>query len=104
MAWLILLIAGCLEIISVILLNEITRTKNKWLVVCLAIAFICSFSTLKLAMNGIPMGTAYAIWSGMGTGGGTVVGMLFYNESKNKKRVFYIGMIIVAVIGLKMIS
>ena len=49
----------------------------------LAVAFICSFSTLKLAMTmGIPMGTAYAVWSGIGTGGGTLAGMLIYNESK----------------------
>lgn len=104
MAWFILLIAGLLEVIGVVILNEITRTKRKSLVVLLAIAFICSFSTLKVAMNDIPMGTAYAIWSGIGTGGGTLVGMLIYNESKNAKRRFFIGLIIFSIVGLKLIS
>ncbi|MEB7689577.1 multidrug efflux SMR transporter [Staphylococcus equorum] len=104
MAWFILLIAGLLEVIGVVILNEITRTKRKSLVVLLAIAFICSFSTLKVAMNDIPMGTAYAIWSGIGTGGSTLVGMLIYNESKNAKRIFFIGLIIFSIVGLKLIS
>lgn len=104
MAWFILLIAGLLEVVGVVILNEITRTKRKSLVVLLAIAFICSFSTLKVAMNDIPMGTAYAIWSGIGTGGGTLVGMLIYNESKNAKRIFFIGLIIFSIVGLKLIS
>ncbi|HLR19192.1 MAG TPA: multidrug efflux SMR transporter [Staphylococcus sp.] len=104
MAWFILFIAGLLEITGVVILNEITRTKKKWLVFILAIAFICSFSTLKIAMNDIPMGTAYAIWSGIGTGGGTLVGMLLYNESTNVTRIFFIGLIILSIVGLKLIN
>ncbi|WP_437750812.1 DMT family transporter [Staphylococcus shinii] len=104
MAWFILFIAGLLEVVGVVILNEITRTKNKWLVVLLAVAFVCSFSTLKVAMNDIPMGTAYAIWSGIGTGGGTLVGMLIYNESKSIKRIFFIALIILSIVGLKLIN
>ncbi|PTI72502.1 DMT family transporter [Staphylococcus xylosus] len=104
MAWFILFIAGLLEVIGVIILNEIARTNKKWLVVLLAVAFICSFSTLKVAMNDIPMGTAYAIWSGIGTGGGTLVGMLIYNESRSVKRIFFIALIILSIVGLKIIN
>ena len=104
MAWFILFIAGLLEVVGVVILNEIARTKNKWLVVLLAVAFVCSFSTLKVAMNDIPMGTAYAIWSGIGTGGGTLVGMLIYNESRSVKRIFFIGLIILSIVGLKLIN
>jgi len=104
MAWLLLLLAGLLEVVGVVILNEITRTKRKWLVILLAIAFICSFSTLKLAMNDIPMGTAYAIWSGIGTAGGTLVGMMFYNESTNAKRIFFIALIILSIVGLKLVN
>ncbi|MCG7338237.1 multidrug efflux SMR transporter [Staphylococcus sp. ACRSN] len=104
MSWIILLIAGLLEVVGVIILNEITRTKKKSLIIVLGIAFICSFSTLKLAMNSIPMGTAYAIWSGIGTGGGTLVGMLVYNEAKNTKRIFFICLIILSIVGLKLTS
>lgn len=105
MAWMILFMAGLLEVVGVIILNEIARTKKKLFVVLLAVAFICSFSTLKLAMTmGIPMGTAYAVWSGIGTGGGTLAGMLIYNESKNIKRIFFIVIIVLAIVGLKIVG
>ena len=61
MAWLFLMIAGSFEILGVVLLNELSRTKNKIYVIFLGLAFILSFSTLKFAMVSIPMGTAYAI-------------------------------------------
>lgn len=104
MAWIILLIAGLLEVAGVVILNEITRTKKKWLIILLAVAFICSFTTLKVAMNDIPMGTAYAVWSGIGTGGGTLVGMFLYNESKNARRIFFIALIILSIVGLKIVG
>ena len=72
MAWLFLMIAGSFEILGVVLLNELSRTKNK-IYVILGLAFILSFSTLKFAMVSIPMGTAYAIWTGIGTAGGTLI-------------------------------
>ena len=61
MSWIFLLIAGGLEVLGVVLLNELSRTQNKIYVILLGLAFILSFSTLKLAMHDIPMGTAYAI-------------------------------------------
>ncbi|MBF7016416.1 DMT family transporter [Staphylococcus durrellii] len=104
MSWYILVAAGCMEVVGVILLNELTKRNSKMLIIALAIAFICSFSTLKIAMLHIPMATAYSIWSGIGTGGGTIIGMLFYKESKSIARIFFIGLIIATVIGLKLIS
>ena len=67
MSWLFLLIAGGFEVLGVVLLNELSRTKNKIYVILLGLAFILSFSTLKFAMYDIPIGTAYAIWTGIGT-------------------------------------
>ncbi|MBX8993957.1 MULTISPECIES: multidrug efflux SMR transporter [Staphylococcus] len=104
MAWIYLMIAGVFEIIGVVILNEINRTKKQSLIILLGLAFICSFLILKLAMYDIPMGTAYAIWTGIGTCGGAIIGMLFYNESRSAKRISFIALIIVAVIGLKLIN
>ncbi|MDQ7113044.1 SMR family transporter [Staphylococcus simulans] len=104
MAWLYLFIAGCFEILGVILLNELNRTGKKFYIVLLGIAFIFSFSILSLAMNSIPMGTAYAIWTGIGTGGGAIISMIFYNESKNIWRILCIVLIVVSSVGLKLIS
>ena len=55
MSWIFLLIAGGLEVLGVVLLNELSRTQNKIYVILLGLAFILSFSTLKLAMHDIPM-------------------------------------------------
>ena len=55
-------------------------------------------------MHEIPMGTAYAIWTGIGTAGGTIIGMLFYKESKHFSRIICILMILVAVVGLRLIG
>ena len=54
MSWIFLLIAGGLEVLGVVLLNELSRTQNKIYVILLGLAFILSFSTLKLAMHDIP--------------------------------------------------
>ena len=55
-------------------------------------------------MQTISMGTAYAIWTGIGTAGGTIVGMIFYNESKKFIRIFCIALILISVIALKIIQ
>ncbi|EHJ07862.1 DMT family transporter [Staphylococcus simiae] len=104
MAWIWLLIAGCFEILGVVLLNELNRTNNKLYIVLIAIAFVFSFSTLKMAMNTIPMGTAYAIWTGIGTAGGTIIGMLIYRESTNFSRILCLLLIILSVVGLKLVG
>jgi paired small multidrug resistance pump len=50
------------------------------------------------------MGISYAVWTGIGTVGGVIIGMLFYGESKDWKRILFIGAILVAVVGLKLTS
>lgn len=104
MAWLFLIVAGLFEVLGVVLLNELSRTKKRFYIVLMAITFVLSFSTLKVAMNTIPMGTAYAIWTGIGTAGGAIIGMIFYRESTHFSRLFFIFLIIVSVIGLRLIQ
>ncbi len=55
-------------------------------------------------MEAIPLGVAYAVWTGIGTVGSAVVGMVYYNESKDLMRIFFIGLVVVAVIGLRIVS
>ena len=85
------------------MVKPICTLKTKFYIVLMAITFIFSFSFLKLAMTTIPMGTAYAIWTGIGTAGGAIVGMLFYKESTHFSRIIFIFLILFSVIGLKMI-
>ncbi len=57
-----------------------------------------------MAMQGIAMATAYAIWTGIGAAGGVLVGVVFFKESKNAKKLFFIALIIISVVGLKALS
>lgn len=63
-----------------------------------------SFICLTFSMRSLPMGTAYAIWTGIGTVGGALVGMLFFGESKEWRRILFMAMVLAAAIGLKLIS
>ncbi|WP_088104508.1 DMT family transporter [Halalkalibacter urbisdiaboli] len=104
MEWIFLIIAGLLEMLGVTLMNQWHHTKKWSVIVMLAGAFILSFYFLSLAMNVIPMGVAYAVWTGIGATGGAVVGMVFYGESKDRWRIFFIVVILSATVGLKLIT
>ncbi len=105
MAWLLLIFAGGLEAFGVAMLNQIHLSKKIWVPLTFFIlAFGFSLMLLSIAMQTIPMGTAYALWTGVGVVGGTIIGMIFYGESKNFKRIFYIGIVLIAAIGLKLVA
>ena len=72
--------------------------------VMLILSFIVSFSLLSYAMNSIPMGTAYAVWTGIGTVGSTLAGMFLFGEPKEWRRILFIAMILASAVGLKLIS
>lgn len=55
-------------------------------------------------MKDLPMGTAYAVWTGIGAAGGAITGMLFYGEPKHFSRIFFITLVLGAAVGLKMVS
>lgn len=104
MAWVALIAAGLFETFGVAMMNQYSVSKS-WKPLALLIAGFCaSLFLLEYSMNVIPMGTAYAIWTGFGVVGGTVVGMLFYGESKNWKRILFILIILCASVGLKVVS
>lgn len=103
MGWLALIIAGLCEVFGVINIKRITM--KKWdALIFLIIGFILSFAMLTYAMKAISMGTAYGVWTGIGTIGSALIGMYMYNEPKEWMRIFFIGLILAATIGLKVIS
>jgi len=104
MAWFALIIAGLLETFGVAMMNQLSVSRNWKPLVFLILGFGGSLFLLEYSMNTIPMGTAYAIWTGIGVVGGTIVGMLFYGESKNWKRILFIALILISAIGLKIVS
>ncbi len=104
MAWVSLVCAGLFEMFGVLMINKIHRDHNWQSALLLILGFGLSFLLLSQAMETIPMGTADAIWTGIGASGGALLGMVLYGESKDWKRVVFIIMILGSTIGLKLIS
>lgn len=104
MAWVYLVIAGLFEVgftTSLKLSNNFT--VGKWtfaFFVCISL----SFHFLNEATRTIPMGTGYAVWTGIGAVGTAIVGMIFFNEPTYFARVFFICTLIGSIIGLKLVS
>lgn len=100
-AWIILLLAGLLEIVwaSGLRFTEgFTRLVPS--VVVLALAWV-SFYLLAVAMREIPVGTAYAVWTGIGATGVALLGMLVLKEPITASRLLFLAMIVIGIIGLK---
>jgi Membrane transporters of cations and cationic drugs len=104
MAWTALIFAGLFEVVGVLGMNRLKEKKDKGSFVLLVLGFAASFALLSVAMKSISMGTAYAIWTAIGTVGGTLVGMLFYGESRQARRIFFLCLVVGAVVGLKLIG
>lgn len=104
MAWFTLTVAGLLEAFGVAMINQLSVRRNWQTLTLLVLGFGSSFTLLSYSLRFISMGTGYAVWTGIGVAGGALVGMLFYGESRNWRRIFFLAMILGAVIGLKLIS
>ncbi|MFE4074989.1 DMT family transporter [Peribacillus sp. YIM B13477] len=104
MAWVSLILAGLFEMFGVAMINKLHKYRNWQSLLLLFIGFGASFLFLAYAMKTLPMGTAYAIWTGIGASGGAIIGMLLYGESKDWRRVVFIAMVLGAAVGLKLVS
>ncbi|MFJ7511492.1 DMT family transporter [Peribacillus simplex] len=104
MAWVSLILAGIFEMFGVAMINKLHKDRNWQSLLLLFIGFGASFLFLAYAMKTLPMGTAYAIWTGIGASGGAIIGMLLYGESKDWRRVVFIAMVLGSAVGLKLVS
>lgn len=104
MSWIYLVLAGIFEMIGVTMINSLHKNRNWQSLFMLLGGFGASFLFLALAMEKLPMGTAYAVWTGIGASGGAILGMILYGEAKDWKRILFIMIILCSAIGLKLIS
>jgi len=104
MAWAYLIIAALFECGWAIGLKYTNGFTKIWPSIFTIAAMIVSFQFLSLAMKTIPVGTAYAIWTGIGTVGVAIIGMMLFDESKDIARILCIVLIVAGVIGLKVFS
>ncbi|MBL4930805.1 quaternary ammonium compound efflux SMR transporter SugE [Clostridium paridis] len=104
MKWLFLILAGLFEVWWAIGLKY-SQGFTKFIPSVLTVAgMIASFYFLSLALKNIPLGTAYAIWTGIGTVGTVILGIILFKEPFEIIRLICIGFIIVGIIGLKIVS
>jgi quaternary ammonium compound-resistance protein SugE len=104
MAWVILCIAGLFEIGWAIGLKYTDGFTRLWPSLATAAAMIVSLALLGLALKSLPVGTAYAVWTGVGAVGTALLGMLLFNEPVQAARLTSIGLIVAGIVGLKLAS
>jgi len=104
MAWTCLVIAGLLEIGWAVGLKYTEGFSKLWPSVATGIAMIASFALLSYALKTIPIGTGYAVWTGIGAAGTAIIGMVYLGEPRETLRVLCIVLIIAGVFGLKFAS
>ena len=104
MHWWLLLLAGLLEVGWAIGLKYTDGFTKPLPSVLTAAAIVGSMLLLSLAARTIPIGTAYAVWTGIGVAGAATLGVVLLGEAVTPGRIFFLAMLLVAVIGLKMTS
>ncbi|SMB79480.1 paired small multidrug resistance pump [Desulfonispora thiosulfatigenes DSM 11270] len=104
MAWMYLIIASLGEILGVASINYYLQKKSIARLFLIALIFASGFIFLSLSMRQIAMGTAYAIWTGLGAAGAVLMGIIFFKEPANLKRIIFLGFIITGAIGLKFVG
>ena len=104
MAWIYLVIAGCFEVGFTTCLKLSNDFTDKWWSTGFFICISLSFYFLNEAIKSIPIGTAYAVWTGIGAIGTVVVGIFLFNEPSDFWRLFFLFVLIAGILGLKLVS
>ena len=104
MAWIYLAVAGCFEVAWAVGMKYSEGFSKLWPSVGTVVGMVLSFYFLALALKEIPLGTAYAVWTGIGAVGTAACGMILFGESTDLVRVGCILLIVSGIIGLKIFS
>ncbi len=107
MAWFLLIIAGLFEVGFTSCLSKAKETNGStsmWWIVGFFVSLTLSMYLLYKATQTLPMGTAYAVWTGIGAVGTVLMGILVFNEPAEFWRVFFIFTLIASIVGLKFVS
>jgi quaternary ammonium compound-resistance protein SugE len=104
MPWAVLVTAGLFEIGWAIGLKYTDGFTKLWPTVGTVVSMVISLGLLGIAMKSLPVGTAYAVWVGVGAVGTAILGMVLLGEPANAGRMISLGLIIAGIIGLKLAS
>lgn len=101
MAWLTLFIAGLLEVAWAIGLKYTEGFRRPVPTVLTVLAIVASMVLLSRAARELPIGTAYGVWVGIGAFGAAVMGMILFDEPATAPRIAFLGLLLIAIVGLK---
>lgn len=104
MAWVYLIIAGLFEIVWAIALKYADGFTRLWPSTIAVVGMILSVILLELSLRDLPVGTAYAVWTGIGTVGAAILGMMLFQEPATALRIACIGLIVAGIAGLKIFA
>ncbi|WP_397601075.1 quaternary ammonium compound efflux SMR transporter SugE [Silvanigrella sp.] len=102
MAWVYLFLAGFFEIVWAVSLKNIDGLSKPLPIIVTIVGMAISFTFLSLALKNLPIGTAYAIWTGIGAVGVAIYGIIMLGESANLIRIICLLLIVSGIIGLKL--
>ena len=103
-AWIVLFFAGLCEIGWAVGLKYTEGFSRLWPSVATSIAMVISVALLGWSLKTLPLGTAYAVWTGIGAVGTALLGMLLFGESREVARLVSIGLIVAGIVGLKLLT
>jgi len=104
MPWFYLTIAGLLEVVWAVGMKQSLGFTRPWISIVTVAAMIASFGFLAIALRSLPLGTGYAVWTGIGAVGTALLGILVFGESTNPVRLVSISLIVAGIVGLKLAS
>ena len=102
MNWLILIVAGLFEVVWAVALKMSNGFRNVVADIAFVVGMVLSVWLLSVAMKTIPMGTAYAVWTGVGAVGGFAAGIVLFGESASALRIASAALIVAGIVGLKL--
>jgi quaternary ammonium compound-resistance protein SugE len=102
MPWLLVIVAGLFETAFALLLKQSHHFTRLWPTVGFAVCALISFGLLNLALGKLEVGSAYAVWSGVGAAGTAILGILLLSESAKPLKLVSVGLILAGVIGLNL--
>jgi len=102
MPWIYLMIAGLLEVVWAIGLKYTEGFTRLWPSVITASAMVASIILLGMAVKSLPIGTAYAIWTGIGAVGAVILGIVLFGDSASPLRLACVGLVVLGMLGLKL--
>lgn len=104
MSWIVLVVAGLFEIAWAVGLKYTDGLTRLWATAGTAVALLVSMTLLGVALRTLPLGTSYAIWTGIGSVGTALLGIALFGEPASTMRLVCIGLIVAGIVGLKLVS